>query len=158
METERHVEFLAGCPDWIVFGPIDMRLVTKMHRHGGKNDAAVADSDSTRDFFDGRFNRPERHDALWDETWARTRPFFDQPIVISLYAGELQIGIADCSETFARKSCEDRIENGTFDAIFVHRLQALRWVVRGFGYVFPLCRTNGVIWHESADGCDVCQH
>src|SRR5262245_4170090 len=52
VKAQRHTEILAGCPNRIVVGTIDMRQLAQMHWFSGKDDAAMAAADRALDLAD----------------------------------------------------------------------------------------------------------
>src|SRR5436190_1798611 len=140
MKAQRHTEILAGRPNRIVSGTIDMRQLAQMHRFGGKDDAAMAAADRTANLGNRRFNRIQRHDALWDEALTCRRPLIDQPIVVSLHAGELEFRISDRAKKLAGQAGEAWIERGIIDgaddACCSHSLSSVFY--RGQLASFPL--------------------
>jgi hypothetical protein len=78
--------------------------------------------DAAAYFPHGRFDGKQWDDTLGNQTLARTRPFFQQPIVVSLDTGQLQLGILDSAKCFAANPRDRRIEHGVLNAGRIHCL------------------------------------
>ena len=104
--------------------------------------------DASANFFNRRIGWKERHDALWNETLAHAGPFFEQPIVVSLHAGKLQLGIFDMAETLPTYSRDRWIEHGIIDSRRVHHFQTLFRIVRHRWHVGPPLRVLGPLRHS----------
>ena len=72
-------------------------------------------------------------------------PFFNQPIVVSLHAGELQIRVGELAEALPGQSGDSRIENGIINSVRIHSLETLARIVGGPRYFFPSPRTRRML-------------
>ena len=82
-----------------------------------------------------RLDRADRHQRLWDEAVAAPR--LQEPIVIGVDAGGLELGILDRAENLAAEARDVGVEHGGGDAVLVHGLQALGGVVARRGDLVP---------------------
>src|SRR5206468_12377003 len=112
MKAQGDVEILASRPDRIVLRTINVRNGPQMHRLRGKHDPFMSSANGAIDLRNRRFNRSERDDALRDKTLAVRGPLVNEPVVVSLHAGEFQIRVPQRAECLAGKTGESWIKDG----------------------------------------------
>jgi hypothetical protein len=69
---------------------------------------------------DRRINRPKRNNALGDEAMTYAGPLVNEPVVVGLYTGKLELRISKSPESFTGGSREGGIKHDAIDAILIH--------------------------------------
>src|SRR5262249_57193931 len=100
-----------------------MRHRSQFHRHRRVDHASMAVLNRATDFIDRGFDRKQRRYALRNETIARACPLFEEPVVVCLHAGELQLGILDTTEVLATRPRYSWIQYRVGDSAGIHQLE-----------------------------------
>ena len=95
-----------------------------------------------------RRGRPDGHNALRDESLAGAGPFFDQPVVISLHASELQVRIFQPREILSRRPCHRRVKHRIVYARRVHGFKPFRRAIGSWRDLLPTAGLMIAIRHQ----------
>ena len=160
MEAEGHVQLLADGPYRVVLGARHVGHVAQVHGHRGEDHAAVAHVHGPPDLRHGGLGRPDGDDALWDEAVACRGPLLDQPVVVGLHAGDLELRVLEPPEGLSGHPCDGGEENRIADARSIHDLEPFRRLVRRRRDLVPSGRFDVAVGHQgtSPGGMPVEEH
>ena len=140
VETQRHAQRLAGRPDRIVLGLVDMRQLAQVHGDGRVHHPAVSLGHRAFDLGNRCLNRIQGYQTLGDKARAGGRPLLDQPVVVGPDTGQLEGRIGQPTKSLSGQTGQAGIQHRSVHAVGVHGFQPLGRTMGERGDILPTLR------------------